>query len=156
MKRYFGILLLFAAHLSWAQSPGWKGKFEQLEQILPTPNEYRSGSGAPGPRYWQQKADYIISVELNDDNQSISGKETITYHNNSPDVLRYLWLQLDQNIQSNDNSLKSTATDEVVDSAAAKTFASRVSDFVAGFKIAAVNETSGKPLKYFINNTMMR
>jgi hypothetical protein len=156
MTRIFAFLILISVNLSFAQSPAWQGKFEQLDQVLPTPNEYRSGSGAPGPRYWQQKADYTISVELNDDNQRISGTETITYHNNSPDVLRYLWLQLDQNILSDDNTLKSTTADEVADSAAAKTYASKISDFDAGFDIRSVKETSGNPLQFLINNTMMR
>ena len=150
------VLFLVISNLGFAQSGQWQGKFEQLDQTLPTPNEYRTGSGAPGPKYWQQKADYTISVELNDDNQSITGSETITYHNNSPDVLRYLWLQLDQNILSNENSLKGTETDAVVDSAAAKSFATKVSDFKAGLDIKTVKDASGKPLKFFINNTMMR
>src|SRR5690349_2769092 len=150
------LLLCFCITLSHAQSPQWQGKFEQLDQVLPTPNEYRSGSGAPGPEYWQQKADYVISVELNDANQSISGTETITYHNNSPDALTYLWLQLDQNILSDDNTLKNAATDAVVDSAAAKTFASKVSDFKAGHNIKSVKDAAGKDLSYFVNNTMMR
>lgn len=156
MKRFLIIPFLLLVDLLFAQSGQWQGKFEQLEQVLPTPNEYRSGSGAPGPQYWQQKADYTISVELDDEKQSITGTETITYHNNSPDVLRYLWLQLDQNILAEDNSLNNTDTDAVVDSAAAKTFASKVSDFKAGFNIKAVRDISGKPLKYVINNTMMR
>ena len=71
--------------------------FAQLEQLLPTPNRYRSASGAPGPDYWQQQADYVIDVKLDTDQQTITGAENITYHNNSPDVLTYLWLQLDQN-----------------------------------------------------------
>src|SRR5690606_14312011 len=100
--------------------------------------------------------DYDITVELNDDNQSITGSETITYHNNSPDRLRYLWLQLDQNILSDENTLATTATDRVVDSAAAKTFAPKVSDFKGGFNIKSVTDASGKPIPYFINNTMMR
>ncbi len=97
MKRFaFLAVALINSALVWGQDiPKWKGKFEQLDQVLPTPNEYRTGSGAPGPKYWQQKADYVINVELNDDNQSITGSETITYTNNSPDVLKYLWLQLD-------------------------------------------------------------
>jgi hypothetical protein len=156
MKCFLTIPFLLLVNLLFAQSGQWQGKFEQLEQVLPTPNEYRSGSGAPGPQYWQQKADYTIAVELDDEKQSITGTETITYHNNSPDVLRYLWLQLDQNILAEDNSLNNTDTDAVVDSAAAKTFASRVSDFKAGFNIKAVKDISGKPLKYVINNTMMR
>lgn len=156
MTRIFLSILIVSANMGFAQSPQWQGKFEQLGQTLPTPNEYRTGSGAPGPAYWQQKADYAISVELNDDNQSITGTETITYHNHSPDVLKYLWLQLDQNILSSENTLKSTRTDKVTDSADAKSYAMEVSGFKAGFAIKAVEETSGKPLAYFINNTMMR
>ncbi|MBT1704360.1 M1 family metallopeptidase [Chryseosolibacter indicus] len=157
MRRLILIVLVLLVNFAWAQeSPKWQGKFEQLEQALPTPNEYRTGSGSPGPKYWQQQADYVISVELNDDNQTINGTETITYHNNSPDVLKYLWLQLDQNVLSDDNTLKSTSTSAVKDSAAAKTFAAQVSDFKAGFNIKAVKDASGKGLPFTINNTMMR
>ncbi|MDQ2656488.1 MAG: M1 family metallopeptidase [Bacteroidota bacterium] len=156
MTRILFVFVLLAAHVGFAQTPQWQGKFEQLEQVLPTPNEYRTGSGSPGPRYWQQKADYVISVELHDDTQSVTGKETITYRNNSPDNLRYLWLQLDQNIYAEENTLKGTAADKVVDSAAAKTYATRVSDFDAGYKIKAVTDAGGKSLAHFINNTMMR
>jgi hypothetical protein len=156
MIRIIAILSIFVVTTSFGQSQQWQGKFEQLDQALPTPNEYRTGSGAPGPRYWQQTADYAINLELDDDNQSITGRETITYYNNSPDNLRYLWLQLDQNILAEENELRKTDTDAVVDSAAAKTFATEVSDFEAGFNIQAVKDASGKPLRYFINNTMMR
>jgi hypothetical protein len=157
MNRILIFLLALSFQVSVAQeTPKWQGKFEQLEQALPTPNEYRTGSGAPGPKYWQQKADYVISVELNDDNQSISGTETITYNNNSPDVLKYLWLQVDQNILSDQNTLASAGTGAVVDSAAAKSYAARVSDFKAGFNIKAVKDVAGKALPYLINNTMMR
>jgi len=161
MRLFNRIILIILAisaitNFGFGQTPAWQGKFEQLDQTLPTPNEYRTGSGTPGPKYWQQKADYVISVELNDANQSITGKETITYTNNSPDVLKYLWLQLDQNILSADNSLASTTTDAIRDSAAAKTFADKVSDFKAGFVIKNVTEISGKALPYLINNTMMR
>ncbi|MFO0977955.1 MAG: M1 family metallopeptidase [Planctomycetaceae bacterium] len=77
---------------------GQEDKFRQLEEILPTANDYRAASGAPGHRYWQQKVDYDIAVELDDAKQKIVGRETITYLNNSPDTLSYLWLQLDANI----------------------------------------------------------
>src|SRR3954465_9881690 len=91
-----GLLLAIVAQ---AQEPAkWQGKFEQLGQALPTPNEYRSGSGAPGPKYWQQRADYTIDAEINEATNTLKGKETITYFNNSPEPLKYLWLQLDQNI----------------------------------------------------------
>ena len=155
MNRILLLLLLTCAFPALSQTQ-WQGKFEQLDHLLPTPNQYRSGSGAPGPNYWQQQADYNISVELNDDNQSIVGSETITYYNNSPDELKYLWLQLDQNIIAEENSLKKTDTDKVVDSAAAKSYAEEVSDFEGGYNIKSVTETSGKSLPFFINNTMMR
>jgi hypothetical protein len=157
MNKFFAIVFLLSVQLAWSQeTPKWQGKFEQLDQALPTPNEYRTGSGAPGPKYWQQKADYTISVELNDDNQTITGTETITYHNNSPDVLKYLWMQLDQNILSEDNTLASTGTGAVKDSAAAKTFAMQTADFKGGFTVKAVKDVAGKPLSYTIVNTMMR
>jgi hypothetical protein len=158
MNRILIFIFALAVQWSWAQETQqkWQGKFEQLDQTLPTPNEYRTGSGAPGPRYWQQKADYNISVELNDDNQSITGSETITYTNNSPDVLKYLWLQLDQNILAKENSLRTTNTGALKDSSAAKTFAAQTSEFQGGFNIKAVKDAAGKPLPYMINNTMMR
>ncbi|SHI01439.1 Peptidase family M1 [Chryseolinea serpens] len=157
MKQFLMYALILLVNVAVAQqTPQWQGKFEQLDQTLPTPNEYRTGSGAPGVKYWQQKADYVISVELNDNNQSISGSETITYTNNSPDVLKYLWLQLDQNIIAPENTLRTTATGNVVDSAAAKTYAAQVSDFKGGYTVKGVKEVSGKALPYFINNTMMR
>jgi hypothetical protein len=157
MNRLFFALLLFATTAVSAQeTPKWQGKFEQLDQLLPTPNEYRTGSGAPGPRYWQQQADYVINVTLNDQNQTINGSETITYHNNSPDVLTFLWLQLDQNILSKENTLARTNTGTVKDSVAAKAYAEDVSDFKGGFQIKTIKDGYGKAIPYFVNNTMMR
>ena len=72
-------------------------KFEQLGTILPTPNEYRTASGAPGPKYWQQRCDYDIKCDLDETNLKLTGSEMVTYYNNSPDVLSYLWLQFDEN-----------------------------------------------------------
>src|SRR6478735_2628351 len=79
-------------------------KFEQLGTILPTPNEYRTASGAPGPKYWQQRADYDIKCSLDEKNLKLTGSETITYFNNSPDVLTYLWFQLDENEHNTNNN----------------------------------------------------
>ena len=79
-------------------------KFEELGTILPTPNEYRTASGAPGPKYWQQRADYVIKCELDEANLKLKGAETVTYFNNSPDVLTYIWLQLDENEHSSINN----------------------------------------------------
>jgi hypothetical protein len=159
MRFSFLIVGLLLTLFALAQEPvKWQGKFEQLEQALPTPNEYRSGSGAPGPKYWQQKADYVITAELNDVNQSIAGSETITYHNNSPDVLRYLWLQLDQNNLAKGNNTVKTETTSVKDSTAARTVASNFNlyDFDGGFKIKSVTDATGNALPYTINYTMMR
>ena len=158
MKFLLSVLLCVVLIAAGAQDNPlkWQGKFEQLEQELPTPNEFRTGSGAPGPKYWQQKADYAINVQLNDANQSITGSGTITYHNNSPDVLNYLWLQLDQNILSKENSLATANTASVKDSVSAKTYARQVSDFEGGFKIKSVRDANGKDLPFLINNTMMR
>jgi hypothetical protein len=158
MKQVLAGCLLLIGFALQAQQPTWQGKFEQLDQQLPTPNEYRSGSGAPGPKYWQQQADYVIDAELNDEKQSITGAETITYHNNSPDVLTYLWLQLDQNINEKNNNTAKTTNNSVIDSVAAATFASTINltNFDGGFKIKSVKDASGNALKYTINQTMMR
>ncbi len=136
----------------------WKGKFEQLDQLLPTPNEYRSASGAPGAKYWQQQADYLINAELHDDTQSITGSETITYHNNSPDALKYLWLQLDQNINAKGNNTIKSSNNSIKDSVDAKSLSASLAldDFDGGFKIKSVKDASGKTLSYTINQTMMR
>lgn len=147
------------AQQTGAPTPGkWQGKFEQLDQLLPTPNEYRSGSGAPGPRYWQQRADYSINAELDDNTQRISGTETITYHNNSPDALTYLWLQVDQNIYEKNSMSAATQTTTVKDSADTRKMAQDLGlfDYDGGFKIKSVKDASGKALIYKVNQTMMR
>lgn len=158
MKQVLAGCLMLIGFTVLAQDPQWKGKFEQLDQMLPTPNEYRSGSGSPGPKYWQQQADYVINAELNDEKQSITGTETITYHNNSPDGLTYLWLQLDQNINAKGNNTAKTSNNSVRDSVDAGTFAASLAltDFDGGFKIKSVKDASGNALKYTINQTMMR
>lgn len=158
MKQVLVGCLMLIGFVAQAQEPQWKGKFEQLDQILPTPNEYRTGSGSPGPRYWQQKADYEIAVELNDANQSISGAEKITYHNNSPDILRYLWLQLDQNLFEKESNTGKTTNNTIRDSVATKTMAGQLNlyDFDGGYKIKSVKDAAGKSLSFIINKTMMR
>jgi len=93
-------LFLAATLLSPAAPAGddQPDRFRQLEEILPTPNRIRAASGAPGPGYWQQRADYVIHVELDDENQRIAGSESVHYVNHSPETLRYIWLQLDNNV----------------------------------------------------------
>jgi hypothetical protein len=134
-------------------------KFRQLEEILPTPNDYRTASGAPGRDYWQQTVDYVIDVELNDENQTIDGREQITYRNNSPDPLRYIWLQLDANIYAPDSDAKTTATNENrfgLSIGSMKSLKAR-EDFDGSIKIRSVKEAqSGNALHFQIVKTMMR
>lgn len=138
----------------------YKGKFEQLgPDELSTPNQYRTGSGAPGPKYWQQQADYKIEVEVNDETQVLTGSETITYHNNSPETLRFLWLQLDQNLFAKNSIATMTQPGKVYDSIPAYflNYANiDVSGYEGGFTIKSVTDVSGNPLPHTINNTMMR
>jgi hypothetical protein len=96
-------------------------KFEQLGTILPTPNEYRTASGAPGPKYWQQRADYNIKCELDEEALRLKGSETITYFNNSPDQLTYLWLQLDENEHSETKNANYQFASSMPDSPTQKT-----------------------------------
>lgn len=134
-------------------------KFEQLGTILPTPNYYRTGSGAPGQGYWQNRADYDITAYLDEDKRNLKGSETITYYNNSPDDLEYLWLQLDENEQS---SLKNAGYDE--GSFLPRQMNSddlKVTDLPAknngyGVNLEKVTDASGKSLSYVVNKTMMR
>lgn len=152
--------LLFLVAGSTASAQQWKGKFEQLDELLPTPNSYRTGSGAPGENYWQQRADYVINAELDDATQTLTASETITYFNNSPDALSFLWLQLDQNLFADNSITNVTRTGSVRDSIPASFFKNAagvtVSDYKGGFQIKAVKDASGKNLPHIINNTMMR
>lgn len=140
------------------ENNGWQGKFEQLGQMLPTPNEYRTGSGAPGPKYWQQEADYVMAVELNDENQSITGNETITYTNNSPESLHYLWVQLDQNILDKDNLTDQSKLTKIESGESTLKLAGDLDlyDFDGGYKITSVKDATGQPLSTMVNHTMMR
>jgi hypothetical protein len=159
MKKVFSIGLALVAFAAGAQDKKWAGKFEQLDQILPTPNTYRSASGAPGPNYWQQRADYDIDVELNDETQVLTGKETITYFNNAPESMKYVWLQLDQNNLSDGNMTDKTKNSTVRDSTAARFFplAHDTYDYKGGFTIKSVKDaTTGKDLSFLVNYTMMR
>jgi len=133
-------------------------KFKQLYDQFADPNRYHNASGAPGVDYYQQKVDYLMDIELDDAASKLYGEETITYTNNSPDQLPYLWLQLDQNIRKSDapNLEKNGAGNSVTVRPS-----SFVSDFIndpfdGGFNIEWVTDETGKALKYTINQTMMR
>lgn len=131
-----------------------------MDNLLPRANTYRTGSGAPGASYWQQRADYVIEAEVNDLTQELTGSETITYHNNSPETLRYLWMQLDQNIFAPGSLSSATQTGLVVDSLPAgmlnELSGVNTSDYRGGYNIKEVRDASGKALRHTINQTMMR
>ncbi|HPH85615.1 MAG TPA: M1 family metallopeptidase [Ferruginibacter sp.] len=166
MKKIFSfvLMLLSVTLYSYAQdiknNPGSNhgNRFEQLGTILPTPNEYRTASGAPGPKYWQQRCDYDIVCELDEPNRKLNGKETLTYFNNSPDVLTYLWLQLDENQHSSKNNsgyqgsstMPKTVNEQDIDRMSGK------KEKEYGDNIIKVTNAAGVPLKYTINKTMMR
>ncbi len=155
MKNYLKTLigLLFLSNLSYSQEAN---KFEQLENTLPTPNNYRTASGAPGREYWQQRADYDIQVELDDANKKIIGSETVTYFNNSPDQLNYLWLQMDQNLFEKNSITNLTQTGDLERGISANSFKSLTDPKQYGYNISSVKDLKGKDLPYTINNTMMR
>lgn len=131
-------------------------KFRQLYQELATPNSYRTASGAPGHAYWQQKADYVMNIRLDDENQRVYGEETITYTNNSPDRLKYLWLQLDQNMRAQDSDSKKVRTGAMKEKMSFGEMERNFSDFDGGFKLEHVKDSRGRDLDYTVNKTMMR
>ncbi|WP_294672044.1 M1 family metallopeptidase [uncultured Fluviicola sp.] len=151
MKKILSLsTVLFALNLS-AQT-----KFAQLDIELPTPNEYRTAAGAPGHGYYQQKADYKMNLTLDDAKQTIRGEEIITYTNNSPDVLEYLWLQLDQNIFKPDSDSKLIAVEKMEDFQSIKDVERKLMTFDGGFNIEMVAAANGEKMHYAINKTMMR
>jgi len=133
-------------------------KFKQLYEEFSTPNMFRAASGAPGPAYYQQQADYKMDIVLDDDKAILSGNETITYTNNAPETLNYLWVQLDQNVRAKDSKSPLIESGSVAPVQQASTFAKNhlAETFDGGFKIESVTDTNGKPLSHMINRTMMR
>lgn len=141
----------------------FEDKFRQLNEILPTPNVYRNAAGAPGHEYWQQEVDYDIEVALDEDARRITGSETITYTNNSPDTLNYLWLQLDQNRFPASSMANRSATFSNVDEedgARISLNALRRQQFLAdhelGYDIRTVRQAGGGELDHVIVGTNMR
>ena len=165
MRKTIGFMAVCLAASAFAAEP-FDDKFRQLEELLPTANAYRTASGAPGHAYWQQRADYTISASLDEAKRAITGSEQITYHNNSPDTLTYLWVQLDQNIYKKDSDARMMLTQPSRE-AWTKTnpeegykfegmrsiLAGR--EFDGGFNIKNVS-AGGQPLKHTVNRTMMR
>jgi hypothetical protein len=149
-------ILLFLSAISISLSFYSQKKFAQLDQELPTPNDYRTASGAPGHGYYQQKADYKMNLTIDDATQKLYGVETITYTNNSPDQLSYLWLQLDQNIYSQDSDSKIIEVEKMEDFKSVGDIKKKFFFYDGGFKIEEIKNMSGVKMKYFINKTMMR
>ncbi|WP_338814345.1 M1 family metallopeptidase [Bernardetia sp. Wsw4-3y2] len=155
-----GMFICFASQNAFAQRDKNinRSYFKQLDQELPTPNVYRAGSGAPGHEYWQQKVDYKIQLTLDDEKQRITGQETITYHNNSPNELSYFWVQLDQNMRAKDSDTYKTSTGTLNEKTTLQgiAYVTGNSDFEGGFNIEGVMTTDGTKLPFTINRTMMR
>ena len=137
-----------------------QNKFRQLKDVLPTPNNRRTASGAPGYEYTQQKVDYKMDIVLDEKTNRIFGNESITYKNNSKDYLEYLWVQLDQNMRSPDSKTPLVNSEKLGNNPynGPKTFTKnnilKPADF--GFKIEEVKNINGNELSYTINRTMMR
>ena len=155
------VLLVYSSHcpLGKTQDLTYEADpFRQLDEILPTPTEVRLASGKPGPKYWQQGADYVIDVTLDDQRRRLAGAETITYHNRSPHTLNYLWLQLDQNRFRPDSENLSSATAPSLQKLSYKALKSMLdrATFEGGYEIKSVTDGEDKPLDHTIVRTMMR
>jgi hypothetical protein len=153
----FSLSMVFAAYGQERSNHG--KKFEQLDQILRSPNEYRSADGAPGPKYWQQKADYKINCSIDTKEQRLDGSETVTYYNNSPSTLTYLWLQLDENEHSKTNTkhhMNTSSMGKVMNEGSLKNL--EATDYLDkyGVKIKKVTDAKGAAMKYTIVESMMR
>ncbi len=154
LKHFFSLTFFFASTLLFAQTN--QSKFKQLKEELPTPNVYRTGGGAPGPWYYQQQADYEMQIMLDDVNQRIYGEEVITYTNNSPDPLEYLWIQLDQNRRAQASSTQQIKKGSIRGKMNYRDLEYLFYDFDGGFKIEYVQDEKGTPIPFYINNTMLR
>ena len=159
------LCLLLSSAITFAQNNPEKqnghndtNKFRQMYDLMATPNMYRTASGAPGPEYYQQQADYKMDIELDDKNARLSGVETITYYNNAKESLDYLWLQLDQNQQNKNSVTKKNSSSFMDEAISTQGFSKKYLQEAAerGFNIMSVIDDKGKPLSYTINETMMR
>ncbi|MFI2742300.1 M1 family metallopeptidase [Zhouia sp. PK063] len=162
LKFYFLSAALITASLVTAQDrkPGHTNtnRFKQMYEEFSTPNMFRTASGAPGPAYYQQEADYKMNVELDDKNQKLYGTEIITYKNNSPDNLEFLWLQLDQNVRAKDSKSPLIESKGLSPAMQTSSFAQDyyAKPFDGGFNIQQITDADGNKLPFMINQTMMR
>jgi hypothetical protein len=157
--KFIAFLMLLLPVLAAAQSEPtkyWEDKFKQLGPELATPNEQRTASGAPGNAYWQQRADYVMNITIDDATQTLFGEETITYYNQSPDALSYLWLQLDQNAFAKDADSYAIEQMKIGESVNYNDLVDLNPWYDGGFKLDYVRDAAGKALPYTVNKTMMR
>ncbi len=154
----FLFLALFSFSALYAQNQPWQGKFEPIDNMIAPPNAYRAASGAPGKAYWQQRADYKIKAVLDEANNTLSGEETITYYNNSPDDLSYLWIQLEQNVNKKENEDFGDINNSIREGISTRQmqFLTRAIDFPAGYSIKYIKDANGNSIKSLVNNTMMK
>ena len=152
-------MLLWSSVMAAGEAhPASADPFRQLEEILPTPTTTRTGSGAPGHEYWQQEVDYRIEVAIDDKAHRLQGRERVSYRNNSPDTLEYLWLQLDANIYGPTADRASTATAPTFDRVPYRTlsYLTAGQTFDGSIELAEVVDKRGRPLDYTVVGTMMR
>tara|TARA_R110001592_G_scaffold243783_1_gene504973 strand:- start:214470 stop:216761 length:2292 start_codon:yes stop_codon:yes gene_type:complete len=156
MKRLLVVLSAFSlSFLAQGQNIN-QSKFRQLSDQLATPNMYRTGGGAPGAFYYQQQANYKMDIRLDDENQRIYGEQTITYINNAPESLEYLWVQLDQNMRAQNSLTQQMKTSSVGNGMSASQIKDLFYNFDGGFKIDQVSNEEGTNQGHTINYTMMR
>lgn len=162
IQLFYLTLILFTINLipvSTGQVYSYKeDPFKQLHELLPSPNSNRLASGAPGPNYWQQRADYHIKVILDDKNQRLIGSETINYQNNSPHTLNYLWVQLDQNRFDPNSEELLIQEAPGLDGMSFNRLKSQLyrQSFKGGHQIKKVTNSKGEKIKFSIIGTMMR
>jgi len=172
------LLAFFVAAPAYAQGiqqtkGDFEDKFRQLDEVLPDPNVYRNASGAPGHKYWQQQADYRITANLDEDARRLTAKAAITYKNNSPDTLPWIWMQLDQNIFKTDSMAELTTTFGGPGRRGPAVSAARggapaklsleelrrqqaMADNTYGYDITRVSLSNGRKLSHTIVGTLMR
>lgn len=150
------ILLIFCGENLFAQLHTNQNIFRQMVEELPTPNSYRLASGHPGPDYFQQQVDYDMDIVLDENAKSVSGEATITYHNNSPETLNYLWFQLDQNIREHNSFGSKIETGKMAETMRMATLKQINNDFNGGFKIEWIKDANGNVLQTVKNHTIMK
>ena len=169
-KLHLIVFLIFASFTAFAQEVKKEetkkepqghtdiNKFSQMYAEMATPNMFRTASGAPGPAYYQQRADYKINLELDDKASKMYGSETVTYYNNAPESLDYLWVQLDQNIARRDSQTPLIDSQTMPQATSVENFTKTYmgKGFDGGFNLEYVKDEKGNGMKYTVNNTMMR